>query len=291
MNSSNIQRISISLSIMTSVYFLPHGLQIIPGVDKEQSEGFQSLHGYMKEIGTEFQKQNPKKLILITPHGYRLESDYLIYYHNRYMAHHYAIKDDSVVFGDIFHTLQISGNTNFSDKLFDLLNLDIPLQKLTLGSPDYPITVGWGETVPLTYLVNDKQPEVAIISLPARRYTQLDEMIPELEKIGNKLASLIDNDTFLVISGDLAHRHDKNGPYGFHDNAKKFDQLVIKWAETMDNTLIPKLQELNKDAMACGMAGIHILKGIFQTDKWINKYAKYECPTYFGMGIFQWIKK
>ena len=56
-----------------SAYLTPHGMQIIPGLEKLYNENFRPLHEAMLKLREEIQKDDPELLVLLTPHGLALD--------------------------------------------------------------------------------------------------------------------------------------------------------------------------------------------------------------------------
>jgi aromatic ring-opening dioxygenase LigB subunit len=278
--------------VLEKIYLLPHGLQIIPGVDKPYNEKFKSLHDSMTQIGINFKESKPDIVFLVTPHGYSLDKSYVIYGHNNFQGFHYELEDESVVDGKVFKTLKWKGDNRIAIELVDKLNKSgINTELLIHGSSDYPLTLCWGPVVPLTY-VADENMKIIILSLPRSRYERLTEISKDLEKIGEVLleymaSELGDKKVNLVISADLAHAHDEHGIYGFHPSAAEYDRLVSKWVKTPSDEGLTELLELNTKALSCGMAGLIMLNSILD-DSWENIYKSYSCPSYFGMIVSEW---
>ncbi len=278
--------------MIEKIYLLPHGLQIIPGVDSPYNENFRSLHDSMTEIGKNFKESKPDIVFLITPHGYSLDENYLIYGHNSFQGFHYELGAESVVDGEVFKTLKWRGDNNLSGELVDKLNANgIETDLLIHGSPDYPLTLCWGPVVPLTYFA-DEDMRIIILSLPRSRFERLEEIRMDLEKIGDVLLDYIGNElknkkVNLIISADLAHAHSKDGVYPFHPSAVEYDKQVSEWVKSPSQEGVNELIKLNKTALSCGMAGMIILNSILD-DNWENIYNFYSCPSYFGMIVSEW---
>lgn len=278
--------------VLEKIYLLPHGLQIIPGVDNPYNEKFRSLHDSMTEIGKGFKESKPDIIFLVTPHGYTLDEKYVIYGHNNLQGFHYELEDESVVDGKVFKTLKWQGDKKISSDLVNKLNKSGIITELLIhGNPDYPLTLCWGPVVPLTYTA-DESMKVVILSLPRSRYEQLNEIRADLEKISHILLDYVetelkDQNVNLIISADLAHAHAEDGPYPYHPSADEYDRLVTEWVKSPSNEGLNELLKLNKTALSCGMAGIILLNTILD-DKWKNIDNYYSCPSYFGMIVAGW---
>ena len=93
------------------------------------------------------------------------------------------------------------------------------------------------------------------------RFEKINKMQSDLKLISSVLLNFInttDQKVSLVISGDLSHVHQKDGPYGYHDSGIKFDTIVKKWCLDPTTDKLQSLIELQTSAIACGMSGILI---------------------------------
>ncbi|MFV2015987.1 MAG: hypothetical protein ACC656_11190, partial [Candidatus Heimdallarchaeota archaeon] len=68
--------------MINSIYFLPHGMQIIPGMEDPYNSEFEKLHIEMEKIRKTLESDNSALILLITPHGLNLDSNFLIYENN-----------------------------------------------------------------------------------------------------------------------------------------------------------------------------------------------------------------
>ena len=275
--------------MISSIHFLPHGMQIIPGLQQSYDSRFSSLDEHMREVTLE-----GEITLLITPHGLALEDEYLFYNHNLFQGLYYNIEPQtSVVYGDLISKKLFSGSQEITSIFMQELGKIVDVSSAIQGSPDYAMTLAWGETVPLYYLPENNK--VVIMSIPRRRYSGVDTMRNELLEIGSAIYDICNKDELgdkkinLVISGDLAHTHVEDGPYGYHQSATIFDDKVVTWSESRQIDEVSELFELNETALACGMAGICVLQGLFNRIKVKQVLKHYARPTYFGMLVSSWL--
>ncbi|MCE7736411.1 MAG: hypothetical protein GPJ54_16140 [Candidatus Heimdallarchaeota archaeon] len=279
--------------MLNSIYFLPHGMQIIPGMEDPYNFDFEKLHIEMEKIKEVLESESSELIILVTPHGLNLEDRFLIYEHNELIGHYYRILEkQSVVYGDLVDTKKWQGSQETSLQLKQFLtNCDIDIEGLTQGYADYPLTLAWGETVPLYYLPEELNQQILVIGVPRSRHDKIYNMQESLVKFGQSIIEFCKNhskSTSIIFSGDLSHTHTEDGPYGYHQSSKEFDRLVQLWSTDPKREIFEEILELQKTALACGMAGISMLQGIADKYQIYLKTSYYDLPTYFGMIVNQW---
>jgi aromatic ring-opening dioxygenase LigB subunit len=111
--------------------------------------------------------------------------------------------------------------------------------------------------------------------------------LQNLVKFGTLIAQAADKrgaKVAFVASADQAHTHKKSGPYGYHPDSAKFDQLVVDMI--MQNRLedVFKLDEqLIENAKPDSIWQLAILIGVLKKVPMQAKFLSYQAPTYFGM--------
>lgn len=279
--------------MIKSVYFLPHGMQIIPGMEDPYNTDFEQLHNEMEKIREILKQEKSEHLILITPHGLNLEDRFLIYEHNEFIGHYYKIiEKQSVVYGKLVDTKKWEGDQETSLKLKQfLISSGFDIDGLSQGYADYPLTLAWGETVPLFYLPENLGQRVIVLGIPRSRHEKIYSMQETLTKLGQAVIEFCENQeisTSIIFSGDLSHTHVEDGPYGYDSSSKEFDSLVQEWSKNPKRKTFEKILKLQKTALACGMAGISMIQGIVDKHEISINTSFYDLPTYFGMIVNHW---
>ena len=179
-------------------------------------------------------------------------------------------------------------------------------KKLKEANPDSIIISAphpdWGFNVPLFFLAKDFKGEVETILAglePPKFYFEKGKKFYELKIVNCKLKIA------LIASGDLSHCLRADGPYGFHPDGPKFDNVLIealnpvrdskndvgKPREQISNGVkkkdietILKLDELYPEAGECGLRSFCFLLGILEASgiSWQPEILSYEGP--FGVG-------
>lgn len=277
--------------MISALFLLPHGAQIIPLPGIPYDEAFRPLHEAMQQVGQGIKDQNIELLFLLSPHGYSLAHAFVVYLHERYQGLFYDLSESNV-FGHIVGRMLWPGDKPMAEALLSAMQTSgVAAEGLVHGSPSYPLTLAWGESIPLHYAISGDNPRAVIIAIPRRRHTNLPEMQDELTCLGHLLLKTAHNYTGsvgVVISADLAHTHTAQGPYGFHESAAVFDDLVQTWARKPQRQILNELLRLQPTAMACGMAGLIVAQTILENVSFSCDMVTYAVPTYFGMMVARW---
>ncbi|MHA2249714.1 MAG: DODA-type extradiol aromatic ring-opening family dioxygenase [Candidatus Kariarchaeaceae archaeon] len=280
--------------MLHSLLLLPHGMQIIPDLEQPYNEQFRSIHNAMKDIQKQMELDPPDLIILVTPHGLALDDQYLIYQHSEYQGFFYEVSEESVVHGKVKYVRHWQGDSRSAEDLLHAFKeADLPSQALIQGYSEYPLTLAWGETVPLHYTAVNKQIMNLVISIPRSRFSKIHEMQKHLETISSIFHDYVqinDQKISIIISGDLSHVHKNENPYGYHQSGEKYDKIVQSWCLDPSREKLLELLNLQETALSCGMAGISILQYLLEKDQFHNTYLHYKVPTYFGMAVSKWVK-
>jgi len=95
-------------------------------------------------------------------------------------------------------------------------------------------------------------------------------------------AACAEHEVSLVASADHGHRHDEHGPFGFHEAAAAYDDLVLELVRENRLDSVDLLAPLVEDAYADSFWQLAMLAGALG-DGYDVELLSYEVPTYFGM--------
>lgn len=169
-----------------------------------------------------------------------------------------------------------------------------------------PIPLNWGEIVPLLLLPTTPHASATTASsvsstsskilpliwtFPYRRYNHSVDMVPELLQVGADImdwAQQRPERIAILVSGDLSHTHQSDGPYGYSAASGPYDDTIGRWAGGHDNNndndngisegsrrhswdpcqleataaLLNRAKELQPDAKSCGFIGYVMWHGM-----------------------------
>ncbi|MFX1253263.1 MAG: hypothetical protein ACFFCZ_16765 [Promethearchaeota archaeon] len=276
---------------LIGAFILPHGSIILdPSKDAVPVQA-KELHDAMQDTVRMIEKLQPDLVFFSTPHGIALSHDFGIYmnqtgsgsaeWEGEYTDFKVKVEFDQTISAQLHNFLKknkvaISGITTYS------AGLEAPLR--------------WGEVVPLWFLKDlPFKPKYLIMSQPSRRYEQAVDMIPELIDLGKVLKNyfdLLEKKVVVIISADLAHTHSASGPYKYSEIAEPFDNLIERWATTLNADLLLKnASSLLNQALCCGYTGFVILQGLLEGTEFQPKVLIRANPTYYGMLVAEYIKE
>jgi aromatic ring-opening dioxygenase LigB subunit len=277
--------------MLSSILMLPHGAEIVPGSHDPYNDAFAPPHTALERAAQQTAADKPDLFILVTPHGYTLPDDYVVYLHSRYQGLLYRL-GESNIFGAIQTQAIWPADAGAAERLLAKMRaVGVPTQGLIQGGADYPLTLAWAESVPMHYLMRTVAAKTVIVSLPRQRLQGLMEMQQDLAALGAillDLAAAHPGPVCVVISADLAHTHNAQGPYGYHPAAARFDAVVQEWVTTSTRDRLEALLALQPDAKACGMAGMCVAQTMIDQTQMPGQLLAYAVPTYFGMAAARW---
>lgn len=256
----------------------PHG-SIIPGLP--DAERFARTTAAMEELGRRCAETQPETLVVVTPHGVRVDAAMAISQSERAAGdlHDESPSEPIRVELDVDRDLARAISARAVEG-------GIPVAAVHYGATTgagncYPLD--WGAVIPLWFLgARRAEPPRVVIIVPSRALS-----LPTLAAFGRALAAVAEateRRVALVASADQAHAHAEDGPYGFDPAAAAFDEWIQ--AAVRDGDLQRLMQpDAEQVRRACPDAlwQMVVLAGALQVVPMRGELLSYEAPTYFGM--------
>jgi aromatic ring-opening dioxygenase LigB subunit len=266
---------------MSIVYacIAPHGSEAIPKLAGDKLEAFRETRHGMEELARQIRKHGPHTIIIVTPHGLRLDQTIGIVT-AQYSAGHLKDKGKTI-------SARFKCNRQLAQKIYQTAKkAGLPVVGANYGTSEGPAScmpMDWGILIPLYFFgaQEKKKPRIVIVT-PSREIppTQL----VEFGKIIAKVAETSKRKIAFVASADQGHAHDKNGPYGFHPASKEYDEIVIKAVKENNlKQLLTLAPQFVEDAKPDSLWQIAILKGVLDIVPMKGRLISYQAPTYFGL--------
>jgi aromatic ring-opening dioxygenase LigB subunit len=214
------------------------------------------LRAAMDDLGRRFERSACTTAVVITPHNVHVEGHFAVVTAGRIGAH----ATDRVLSGELLAAAQAAG---------------LPAVGVSYGGNDpveAEMPLDWGTEVPLDFVRAEK----VVVVAPAR-----DRPLEEHIELG-RLIGALPEDAGLVASADHAHAHDPQGPYGFHDAARAYDDRFLELLGNQPLDFRP-LAELVEDAKADSLWQLLVFQGAVGTRP--VELLAYAAPTYYGMAV------
>jgi len=257
----------------------PHGAEIIPELAGEMLEAFAKTRQGMREMAELMKKDNPKTIVIATPHGLRLEETISVATSE--------FTEGTLEANDKQVKLRLECDRQLARNIYsDAKKKGLPIVAANYGTSEGPascIPMDWGTLIPLWFLGgrNADSPRVVIIT-PSREIP-----LQNLVKLGNiiaEAAETTEQKTAFVASADQGHAHKADGPYGFHAAAKEYDEIVKRAISENDlRRLLELSPQFVEDAKPDSLWQIAILQGVLDRIPMNGRLVSYQAPTYFGL--------
>jgi aromatic ring-opening dioxygenase LigB subunit len=262
----------------------PHGSMIIPLLGEKGAEKALATRAAMEDLGRRVAAAQPETLVVITPHGHRVDGCFSLLNNRRVQG---TLGPEPESNGHSF-TLTFEVDKELNAAIVEEARaLDVPVARLGYAVPDetqFWQPLDWGVTVPLWFLgvPLDPQPRVVIVC-PDRGNMPWELFVPFGLAI-RKAAESLNRRVAFIASADLGHAHDAQGPYGYDIASQQFDTALVDAVKAQD---LARLLEFDLDwlkrASTDSYGQILNLYGGIRGTNFRGEVLSYEVPTYFGM--------
>ncbi|WP_456276740.1 DODA-type extradiol aromatic ring-opening family dioxygenase [Bacillus sp. AK128] len=252
----------------------PHGGEIIPELQGSDPSRMSVTRESMVRLGQAMATAKPDTIILLTPHGTRINGQF-------------AITDSERMFGAVEENGASFEMERFIDReLAHALGEEAKKQKIPVGLINYATSAGpfsclpldWGAIVPLRFM-----PDVPVVIITPSRDLSFERHI----EFGKMIRAVVQQSTkriALIASCDWSHAHDEAGPYGFHEAANQLDTEVV---ELIKDNELEKMTKFDptyiEHAKPDGIWQTLVLAGAIPKEERHTEFLSYEAPTYFGL--------
>ncbi|MGE5673210.1 MAG: hypothetical protein ACM3XM_04925 [Mycobacterium leprae] len=253
----------------------PHGSQALPELAPSAEEGAVTRKA-MAELGRRLEQLHPDTVIVLTPHGIRIEGAICISVSERAAGE--MGPDVSVDFEVDQETARALARATEAK--------GVPVARVIYGASSGPgcnLPLDWGAIIPLRHMGHTYTPKPRVIVVCPSRTLSLNQMVAFGQAIG-EVAQASGKRIALIASADQGHAHSAAGPYGLHPAAAVYDQQIVDVVKADDLMRLlqfdPKLVE---DAKPDSLWQMLILAGAQTVVPMKGALLSYEVPTYFGM--------
>jgi aromatic ring-opening dioxygenase LigB subunit len=252
----------------------PHGGEIIPELGGGDPSRMSRTRDSMEKLGQYMESVSPDVLIVLTPHGTRIDGQFSVTECERMVG--------SVEENDTSYQLERVVDCDLAASITNEAKMNgLPVGAINFGTSEGPLSclpLDWGAIVPLAFM-----PEVPIVVITPSRdislieHIRFGEVIREVVSVSNKRVGLI-------ASCDWSHAHAEDGPYGYDPAAKELDEEVVQLIINNDLENMMKFdQNYIEAAKPDGIWQALILAGSIEKSDRHVELLSYEAPTYFGL--------
>lgn len=262
---------------MSLVYacIAPHAGDLIPETIEDQNV-VATTRQSMVALGAKMESLAPDVIVIINPHGFRVQEALSISVAERAVADWApTVKLEFEMDSELAHAIADEANES-----------DVPVVRYIYGASggsECFIPLDWGAVVPLYFMGHRFASKPKLVHCSPMRILPFETHYEFGRAIGRVIKASAQK-IAVIASADQGHAHDANGPYGFDPASAKYDawmQDVIRNGN-LDELLKadPQLVEEGKpDSLWPSL----ILAGILKENPMRAKFLSYEVNVYFGI--------
>ncbi len=268
---------------LTYACIAPHAGDLIPETVADQNI-VKSTRQSMREMGAHLESLTPEVIVIVNPHGFRVQN-----------AMNIAITERAIADWSADVKLDFQMDVELANSIADkATEMDVPVVRYIYGAsggPDCFIPLDWGAVVPLYFMGHRFKHKPQIVHLSPTRNLLYTTHYEFGRAIGGVLKAS-DKRVALIASADQGHAHNARGPYGFDPASAEYDawmQDVIR-SDRLDDllTVDPALVEHGKpDSLWPTL----ILAGALNENPMQARFLSYEVNVYFGILCAEFQKK
>lgn len=254
-------------------YMVPHPPMIIPDIGKGEEDKIKKTITAYEKVAEEIAQIKPEVIIISSPHSI-MYADYFHISPGRYAKGSFAR----------FNAADVSFEEEYDSKLVDKIceltgNDDFPSGILGERDPE----LDHGTMIPL-YFIRKKYKEGKIIRIGL---SGLD--LCEHYRMGmyiKKAVEQLDRKAVYIASGDLSHKLQVYGPYGFALEGPEYDRRIMDvCSRTAFNELFDFTEDFLEKAAECGHRSFVMMAGAFDGISLKADALNHEDITGVGYGI------
>lgn len=265
------------MSILAS-FIVPHPPLIIPNIGKGSEKQVSKTISAYKEIAKQIATLNPETIIISSPHA-PMYSDY------------FYISSSKTLTGNLanFGAPEISFTEEVDTKLVDEISSLAQKYHFPTSKEIPSVPLDHGTMIPL-YFIREELPKCLIIviglsTLPLITNYQMGTIIKEaVNNLNRKVV--------YIASGDLSHKLQEYGPYGFTKEGLEYDKRIMEVCRTANfYELLNFKSSFLEKAAECGHRSLTIMAGCFDGQEIESNVLSHEDITGVGYGVCSFYPK
>ena len=253
-------------------FMVPHPPLIIPSIGKGEEKKVQKTIDAYYKVAKKIKELKPDTIIITSPHS----PSYIDFFH---------ISDGNKASGNFnnFNSseeISVTYDVELRNKIIEIAKEEL-FPAGTEGERDSELD--HGTMVPIYFINKEYQDyqclRIGITDLPLRDHYQLGKIIQKATDILNKKV-------LIVASGDLSHKLQEYGPYGYIEEGPIYDKKIMNTMQNADfKELIEYDNKFLEKAAVCGHQSFSIMAGTLDKKEVETKIYSHEDITGVGYGI------
>lgn len=258
------------MTMLNKAYIVPHPPLILPEIGKGKEKLIQNTINAYRMIAHDIAASNIQTLIIISSHAPSYE-DYI------------QISTGVAAYGDFssFHAEEVSMKVFYDEDFVELICNEAMEEELPagiLGLQDK--TLDHGTMIPLSFILQEyedfKVVRIGISNLNRSTHIAFGNCLRRAIELSGKNVAVI-------VSGDLSHRLQDDGTYGFNPMGPAFDKQIIDIVKNNDYAQLLDIDEyIVQESANCIYPSLLMLYGLLQAYPFDSQFLSYEHP--FGVG-------
>lgn len=262
---------------IVAAFAVPHPPLIIPAVGRGRQRGIQHTIDAYGEVARRIAALRPDTIVISSPHT-------IMYRDYNHISPGRSARGDFAQFG----APQARYAVNYDQEFVGALSSAAAQAGIAAGT-DYERdpALDHATMIPLHFIQQEYQDFEAVrIGLsgqsPAVHY--------RLGMLVQQVAAQLDRRVVYVASGDLSHKLEEDGPYGFAPQGPAFDKRICDIFRTGDFLgLLTMDPDLAEGAAECGLRSFQIMAGALDRTTVRPELLSYEGPFGVGYGVASFI--
>jgi aromatic ring-opening dioxygenase LigB subunit len=262
----------------------PHGSLVIPLLAGEEGQKALATRAAMEELGRRIAAAQPETIVLVTPHGHRVDGVFSLL-NNQRVKGTLGGEENPL---ENRYSLVFDVDKALNDAIVESArSLDVPVARVyyaVADDPTFHMSLDWAALVPLWFLGGMLFPRPKVVIACPDRGNMPWTLFPAFGRAIRKAAESLDRRIAFIASADLGHAHDASGPYGYDIASQEYDTALIEAVKAQDlGRLLSFDLDWLKRAATDSYGQILNLHGLIEGTNFKGEFLSYEVPTYFGM--------
>lgn len=262
---------------MTLIYacIAPHAGDLISETVEDQNKVTVTRRS-MQEMGATLEALAPDVIVIVNPHGFRVQTAMSI-----------SIAERATAEWSSKLKLEFDMDVELANSIArKAAEMSVPVVRYIYGAsggPDCFIPLDWGAVVPLYFMGHGytSKPKIVHISpmrlLPYQTHYDFGQALGQVLKESEKRVALI-------ASADQGHAHNAQGPYGLDPASARYDAWMQEVVQSNHlERLLTVDPELVENGKPDSLWPTLVLAGALKENRMKARFRSYEVNVYFGI--------